>query len=128
MVCLSSQKQAALESLWLTHEKAVELEEATLSQCNSQLWFSLCAKRITASKFGLVAKRQARFETFVKQLNPSRRVVTGDMQHGIDMEAVAAIAYAGVVKQGKVNLYPWDSLSTTCVHGLAAHQTEKYMT
>ena len=106
MICLTNEKQAALESLQLTQEKAIELEHATLSQSDSQLWYSLRAKRITASKFGDVAKRQSGFENLVKQLNPTRRVVTGDMQRGIDMEPFAAIAYANIAKKGKVNLFP----------------------
>ena len=88
----------------LTQEKAIEVEHATLS--DSQLWYSLRAKRITASKFGDVAKRQSGFENLVKQLNPTRRVVTGDIQRGIDMEPFAAIAYANIAKKGKVNLFP----------------------
>ena len=34
----------------------MQLEHAILSQSDSQLWYSLPAKRITASKFGDVAE------------------------------------------------------------------------
>ena len=103
MICLPNEKEAALESLQLTQEKAIELEQ---SQSDSQLWYSLRAKRITASKFVDAAKRQSGFENLVKQLNPTRRVVTEDMQRGIYMEPIAAIAYANIAKKGKVNLFP----------------------
>lgn len=63
----------------LSQEKAVQLEHAILSQSDSQLWYSLPAKRITASKFGDVSKHLSGFENPVKQLYPTRRVVTADM-------------------------------------------------
>ena len=55
MVCLMNEKQAAPESLLLSQEKAVELEYATLSKSDTRLC-TLCAKRITGSKFGDVAE------------------------------------------------------------------------
>lgn len=105
-VCLSAEKQAALDSLGVTRDTAIKLEQQTISQSNNETWYHLREKRITASKFGKVAKRKTNFESLVTQLNPSRRVVTADMQRGIDMEPVAAMAYANIAKQGKVNLFP----------------------
>ena len=105
-VCLTAEKQATLDSLTVTRENAIELEQKTILQSSSDTWFHLREKRITASKFGRVAKRTTSFETLVTQLNPSRRVVTADMQRGIDMEPVAAMAYANIAKEGKVNLFP----------------------
>lgn len=105
-VCLSAEKQAALDSLGLTRDTAIKLEQQTISQSNNETWYHLCKKRITASKFGKVAKRKTNFESLITQLNPSQRVVTLDMQRGIDMEPVAAMAYANIAKQGKVNLFP----------------------
>ena len=55
MVCLMNEKQATPESLHLSQEKAVELEYATLSKSDTRLC-TLCAKRITGSKFGDVAE------------------------------------------------------------------------
>ena len=104
--CLSAEKQAALDSLGVTRDTAIKLEQQTISQSNNETWYHLREKRITASKFGKVAKRKANFESLVTQLNPSRRVVTADMQRGIDMEPVAAMVYANTAKQGKVNLFP----------------------
>lgn len=78
---------------------------------------------MTASKFGKVAKRKTNFESLVTQLNPSRRVVTADMQRGIVMEPVAAMAYANIAKQGKVNLFPSGLIINPRSHGLVAHQT-----
>ncbi|RMX36752.1 hypothetical protein pdam_00023134 [Pocillopora damicornis] len=63
----------------LSQEKAVQLEHAILLQSDSQLWYSLPAKRITASKFGDVSKCLSGFENPVKQLYPTKRVVTADM-------------------------------------------------
>ena len=71
MVCLMNEKQAAPESLLLSQEKAVELEYATLSKSDTRLC-TLCAKRITASKFGMLPK--------VYQLDSTRRVVIAEMQ------------------------------------------------
>lgn len=99
-------KKAALNAISITIDQAIDIEEKTLAQSASQLWYSLREKRITASKFGIVAKRQSGFENLVKQLNPSKRVVTADMQRGIDLEPKAAMVYANVAKEGKVNVYP----------------------
>ena len=67
---------------------------------------SLRKKRITTSKFGVVARRISNFDTLVKQLQPSRLVQTAAMKRGIEMEGRAAYIYATKAKQGKVNLYP----------------------
>ena len=40
-------------------------------------------KRITASKLGQVAKRQSNFDNLVRQINPSRHVVTAPMLRGL---------------------------------------------
>ena len=60
-ICLDSKKQATLDSLQITHKTAVELQEKTVTQSNSSLWHLLQKKRITASKFGLVARRASNF-------------------------------------------------------------------
>lgn len=90
----------------VTRETAIKLEQQTISQSSNETWYYLREKRITASKFGKVAKRVTNFDSLVNQLNPSRRVVTADMQRGIEMEPVAAMAYANIAKQGMVNLFP----------------------
>ena len=61
-------------------------------------------KRITASKFGVVARRISNFDTLVKQLQLSKLVQTAAMKRGIEMEGRAAYIYATKAKQGKVNL------------------------
>ena len=63
-------------------------------------------KRITASKFGLVAKSQTNFDNLVKQINPSRHVVTAPMRRGLHLEPRAACIYASIAKQNQVNLFP----------------------
>ena len=105
-ICLDSNKLAKLESLSVTLEMAHALEEKTREQDESDLWHSLRRKRITASKFGVVARRISNFDTLVKQLQPSRLVQTAAMKRGIEMEGRAAYIYATKAKQGKVNLYP----------------------
>ena len=104
--CLNEVKQASFDAIQVTRDTAIELESKTVMQSDNNLWHLLRSKRITASKFGLVAKRQSNFETLVNQLNPSRRVVTADMRRGVEMEATAAIAYTRHAKQDKVNLFP----------------------
>ena len=66
----------------------------------------MCRERITGSKFGLVARRVRDFENLVKQLNPSRHVVTAAMKRGIEFESKAAMVYANQAKGGSVNLFP----------------------
>lgn len=105
-ICLDNNKSAKLESLSVTLEMAHNLEEKTREQNESDLWHSLRKKRITASKFGIVAKRISNFDNLVKQLQPSRLVQTAAMKRGIEMEGRAASIYATKAKQGMVNLYP----------------------
>ena len=67
------------------------LEEKTREQDESDLWHLLRKKkRITESKFGVVARRISNFDTLVKQLQPSRLVQTDAMKRGIEMEGRAA--------------------------------------
>lgn len=74
---MNSNKSAKLESLSVTLEMVHALEEKMREQDESDLWHSLRKKkRITASKFGTVAKRISNFDTLVKQLQPSRLVQT----------------------------------------------------
>ena len=76
---MNSNKSAKLESLSVTLEMVHALEEKMREQDESDLWHSLRKKRITASKFGTVAKRISNFDTLVKQLQPSRLVQTAAM-------------------------------------------------
>ena len=92
--------------LSLSRQTAIEVEEKTRAQSQSSLWTMLRKKRITASKFGQVAKRQTNFENLVGQINPSRHVVTAPMQRGLELEPRAAFIYASMVKQNQVNLFP----------------------
>ena len=77
-----------------------------MAQSQSNLWTMLRKKRITASKFGQVAKRQTNFDNQVRQINPTRHVVTAPMQRGLELEPRAAFIYASMVKQNQVNLFP----------------------
>lgn len=105
-VCLNKEKNAALDALSVTRAVAIDLEERTVTQSASNLWQLLRSKRITASTFGSCAKRMSNFENLVKQINPSRHVVTAAMRRGIEMESHAAAVYANVAKAGMVNVYP----------------------
>ena len=84
-LCLNQNKQAALEALSINQSVAIDNEQKTVTQSASTLWQLLRSKRITASKFGLCAKRISNFENLVKQLNPTRHVVTAPMQRGIEL-------------------------------------------
>lgn len=106
VISLDSKKQATLDSLQITLKTAVELQERTVTQSNSSLWHLLRKKRITASKFGLVARRVSNFENLVLQLNPTRHVTTAAMRRGIELEPRAAMVYANSAKGGRVNLFP----------------------
>ena len=81
-VCLQQDKLTALDVSSLSRQTAIEVEEKTRAQSHSSLWTMLRNKRITASKFGRVAKRQSNFDNLVRQINPSCHVVTAPMQRG----------------------------------------------
>ncbi|KAG1658844.1 hypothetical protein GQR58_022766 [Nymphon striatum] len=105
-LCLSRENQAALYSLHITHAVAIDIEEKTVTQSRSTLWKLLRSKRITASKYGVGAKRLSKFENLLKQINPARHVLTGPMKRGIELESHAAMIYANVAKARTVNTYP----------------------
>ena len=81
-ICLDSNKLVKLESLSVTLEMVHALEEKTREQDESDLWHSLRKKRITASKFGVVARTISNFDTLVKHLQASRLVQTAAMKRG----------------------------------------------
>lgn len=104
--CLTQQQQASLDALTVTQEASLDIQERTVTQSANNLWHMLRSKRITASKFGTVAKRLRDFENLVKQLNPSRHMVTAAMRRGIELEPRAAMTYANMEKKSSVNLFP----------------------
>ena len=101
-VCLQQDKLTALDVLSLSRQTAIEVE----GKKGTDLWTMLRNKRITASKFGQLAKRQSNFDNLVRQINPSRHVVTAPIQRGLDLEPRAAFIYASVANQNQVNLFP----------------------
>ena len=103
---LTQKQQSSLDALSLTKEVSLDIQEKTVTQSANSLWHMLHRKRITASKFGLVARRVRDFENLNKQLNPSRHVVTAPIRQGIELEPKAAMAYANKAKDGSVNLFP----------------------
>lgn len=56
-ICLQQDKLTSLDVLGLFRQTTIEVEEKTRAQSQSSLWTMLRNKRITASKFGQVAKR-----------------------------------------------------------------------
>eukprot|EP00795_Rhopilema_esculentum_P015520 gene15520-6783_t len=105
-LCLDKNKQALLDSLDVIEETVRDIHEKTVSQATSAVWHLLRKKRITASKFGLVAKRIGNFEMLVKQLSSGKYVQTAAMKRGIDLEPRAATIYAQNLRQNTVNLFP----------------------
>ena len=105
-VCLEANQQALFDSLSVTSEISLKVQEQTITQSSSETWHLLRKKRITASKFGTVARRVSNFETLVNQLNPTRFVQTPAMKRGVELEPHAATIYANVAKNGRVNLFP----------------------
>ncbi|XP_060859447.1 uncharacterized protein LOC132936703 [Metopolophium dirhodum] len=53
---LESKKSAFIQSLYLDHDKHIELEIKTREQANSQIWHTERRNRITASNFGRICK------------------------------------------------------------------------
>lgn len=90
-------------ALAVDNEKVQKQRENTREQGLGGLWHSLKRKRITASQFGLIAKRQYNFESLSKQLGKSRFVQTA-AKYGLEIEPVAAFTYATQEKKGMVNL------------------------
>ena len=82
-MCLQQDKLTSLDVLSLSRQAAIEVEEKTRAQSQSSLWTMLRNKRITASKFGQVAKRQSNFDNLVRQINPLRHVATAPMLRGL---------------------------------------------
>lgn len=105
-ICLNRNQQAIFDSLAVTTEVSHKVQELTITQSSSDLWHLLRKKRITASKFGIVARRVFNFDSLVSQLNPRRHVQTPQMKRGVDLECHAAMSYANNAKGGKVNLFP----------------------
>lgn len=101
-LCLMESQHQALESLCDIDPQ--EIEERTISQGSNRLWHALRSQRITASKFGLVARRQSNFETLKKQLGAFKQ--TAHMRRGIELEERAATIYASECKRSRVNMYP----------------------
>lgn len=103
---LNAKQQAAIQSLAVTPEACLKVQEQTVTQSSCGIWHLLRKKRITASKFGIVAKRVANFDSLAKQLNPTRFIQTAAMKRGIQLEPHAAMVYANSAKGGRVNLFP----------------------
>ena len=105
-VCLEANQQALFDSLSVTSEISLKVQEQTITQSSSESWHLLRKKQITASKFGTVAWQVSNFETLVNQLNPTRFVQTPAMKRGVELEPHAATIYANVAKNGRVNVFP----------------------
>ena len=105
-VCLEANQQALFDSLYVTSEISLKVQEQTITQSSSESWHLLRKKQITASKFGTVARQVLNFETLVNQLNPTRFVQTPAMKRGVELEPHAATIYANVAKNGRVNVFP----------------------
>ena len=105
-VCLNNQQQPTFDSLAVTMDMSHKVQEQTVTQSSSDVWHLLRKRRITASKFGIVARCLSDFDSLVTQLNPTRYVQTAPMQRGIELEGKAAMACANIAKGGRVNLFP----------------------
>ena len=105
-VCLEANQQALFDSLSVTSEISLKVQEQTITQSSSESWHLLRKKQITASKFGTVARQVSNFETLVNQLNPTRFVQTPAMKRGVELEPHVATIYANVAKNGGVTVFP----------------------
>ena len=56
LICLDNKQQAAFEALSVTRNASLKVQEQTITDSSSSIWYLLRKKRITATKFGLVAK------------------------------------------------------------------------
>ena len=93
---------AFLKSITYTQEQARLVEKATITQRKCKRWYEECKYRITASNFGLVAKRKRNHCALAKQLlyrranNLSVAAVRGERKHEVD----AIRAYKTFLKPG----------------------------
>ena len=102
---LDQKKLAEFESIGINTEESHDFQDLTVSQSNDDLWYKIRQNRITASKVGRIRSRQGNYEKLASDLKSTRKVMTKPMLRGIQMEPVAAQAYAAV-KDNTVNLYP----------------------
>ena len=109
--------QNKLEALSINQSVAIDIEQKTVTQSASTLWQLLRSKQITASKFGLCAKRISNFENLVKQLNPKRHVVTAPTRRGIELEPHAATFMQARPNPGWSTSTPADWSSVQRAHG-----------
>lgn len=84
-ICLDNKQQAAFEALSVTRNASLKVQEQTITESSSSIWYLLRKKRITATKFGLVAKRVSNFDSLVAELNPSRYVQSNAIKRGLNL-------------------------------------------
>ena len=84
-ICLDNKQQAAFEALSVTCNASLKVQEQTITESSSSIWYLLRKKRITATKFGLVAKRVSNFDSLVAELNPSRYVQSNAIKRGLNL-------------------------------------------
>lgn len=124
-IALSENQQTVIHSLTTTPAEAIYFEENTRLQSDTPLWYKVRKFRITASKFGEIAKRRkAEVTKFLERLKSTRHVQTAPMRDGLAREPEAAKVYS-TYKEGKVNLYPCGCVVSCSAPWLAASPDRK---
>lgn len=94
--------QSFLDSLRVSESEANTIENETLSQRNSDRWWTERKSRVTASKFGDVISRRTISSAFLKRLAENQTKSSGHMpeplKHGIEHEHKAHEQYCNYLK------------------------------
>ncbi|XP_063426804.1 uncharacterized protein LOC134710375 [Mytilus trossulus] len=121
---LDEKKSLALNSVIVTSEDSIHIEEMTRLQTNEPKWHKIRKDRLTASVAGDIVKRKADNEPLVARLKTTRKVVTESMRHGLSFESVAAAAFVKLHDEN-VNVYPCGIIVSPYSPWLAASPDRK---
>jgi hypothetical protein len=124
-LALTENQQTTINSITISSSEAAYFEEKTRLQSETALWHKVREFRLTASKFGSVARRQkADVTKLIERLKATRNVQTQAMKDGLAREPLAAEAYVRA-KDMKVNLYPCGCVVSVSAPWLAASPDRK---
>lgn len=123
-IVLSELQSKKMESLTVSLQEAVEIEERTRHQSNDPKWHSIRRDRVTASHAGEIAKRRADGAKLAERLQSTRHVQTSAMKRGLDCENKAALAYSKKMNDN-VNLFPCGVVVNPYCHWLASTPDRK---
>ena len=105
------------EDLRITPQEAASIEEQTRDQANSEYWFEVRHRRITASNMGKVARRRqsTKVTNFVRSLLYESRKSSPAQHWGRDNEPIARKAYICYMQRNGHNISTQASGFVVCL-------------